>query len=508
MKKILLLIGLCFFANMNGQQIGDIVWVDGMGGRDIDVGNSIALDTAGNVYTTGYFSNTCDFDPSSSTFNLTSNGGYDIFITKFDNRGNFIWVKSIGGGSDDVGYSIALDNENNIFFTGYFAGTVDFNPDVNVFNLTSDGGLDIFITKLNNNGEFVFAKKMGGPENDYAYAITLDSENNIYTTGGFGYTADFDPGTPVYTILGDTTNNKSSIFISKLDRNGDFNWAKPLPSNRANSWGKNLTTDKNGNLYITGMFSGTIDFDPSSFTSNLTANVYDIFVLKFDLSGNYIWAKSFFDVWNSGGEVCLGNSIKTDSKGNVLIAGDFYGVVDFDPSTSNYQMGEVNSNHNGFLVKLNQEGEFIWANTIRQIIDTNTIFLDNNCSSLVIENDDSAYVTGTFAGKTNFTFNNSVSNFLKSNGNNDILLAHYDTDGGFVSAKSFGGIGRDYGSGIALDQESNLYTIGSYNGTVNFETSNSDSNLTSNGNSDVFVNKFKNPLLATQQYELTNTTTT
>src|SRR5205814_1679548 len=126
-------------------------------------------------YTTGVFSGTADFDPGPGTFLLNSAGGRDSFISKLDASGNFVWAKSIGGAYEDVGHSIAVDVSGNVYTTGWFYGMVDFDPGEKIYNLTSAGYLDIFVSKLDASGNFVWAKNIGGPSAlAYGESITID----------------------------------------------------------------------------------------------------------------------------------------------------------------------------------------------------------------------------------------------------------------------------------------------------------------------------------------------
>jgi len=161
MKNLTFLTALLLLATINiNAQILD--WAKSMGGTNLEESVSIAVDDSGNIYTTGYFQGTTDFDPGLGTFNLTSAGVQDIFISKLDASGNFVWAKSIGEISTDIGYSIAIDVSGNVYTAGYFYGTADFDPGAGTFNLTSAGGQDIFISKLDASGNFVWAKSMGG----------------------------------------------------------------------------------------------------------------------------------------------------------------------------------------------------------------------------------------------------------------------------------------------------------------------------------------------------------
>ena len=100
-------------------------WAKNMGGTNLDSGYAMAIDGGGNVYTTGIFSGTADFDPGAGIHNLTSVGSYDIFISKLDVNGNFVWAKSMGGTGYDLGGAIAVDVSGNLYITGSFSGTAD-----------------------------------------------------------------------------------------------------------------------------------------------------------------------------------------------------------------------------------------------------------------------------------------------------------------------------------------------------------------------------------------------
>jgi hypothetical protein len=136
-----------FISKLNAA--GNLIWAKSMGGTDSDGGLSIAADGLGNVYTTGVFQGTVDFDPGVGTRNLTSAGLRDFYISKLDSAGSLIWAKSMGGTLNDVGHSIAIDSSGNVYTTGHFTGTADFDPGAGIDTLTSAGGADIFISKYN-----------------------------------------------------------------------------------------------------------------------------------------------------------------------------------------------------------------------------------------------------------------------------------------------------------------------------------------------------------------------
>ncbi|HLG33517.1 MAG TPA: hypothetical protein VI757_01445, partial [Bacteroidia bacterium] len=303
-------------------------WAKGIGGTGGDFGGAIAIDASGNVYTTGSFNGTVDFDPGAGIFNLTGGG---TFISKLDSTGNFIWAKAIVGTTNYYGGSIAIDpaGSGNVYTTGDFVGTADFDPGAGIFNLTAAGGRDFFISKLDSSGNFVWAKAMGGTSDDGGHSIAIDPSGSgtVYTTGIFEGTADFDPGAGVFNL---TSAGWRDIFISKLDSSGNFVWAKAMGGTGDNQ-GRSIAIDPagSGDVYTTGFFYGTADFDPGAGTFNLTsaAASADIFISKLDSSGNFVWAKQIGGTGSSGG---ASYSIAIDASGYVYTSGGFLGTVDFD----------------------------------------------------------------------------------------------------------------------------------------------------------------------------------
>ncbi|MDP6159742.1 MAG: SBBP repeat-containing protein, partial [Acidimicrobiales bacterium] len=163
-------------------------------GIDADAVYSVAVDSSGNVYTTGYFNDTVDFDPGPGTANLTSNGSSDVFVSKLDSSGDLVWAKSFGGSESDSAKSVAVDSSGNVHTTGYFRDTVDFDPGAGTTNLTASvivsagtvyQGPDVFVSKLDSSGDLVWAKSFGEPNSDWAESVAVDSSGNVYTTGRF-----------------------------------------------------------------------------------------------------------------------------------------------------------------------------------------------------------------------------------------------------------------------------------------------------------------------------------
>ena len=385
---------------------GNLAWARNIGGSSSDFGASIALDTAGNVYTIGYFSDSVDFDPGIGTYGLTSNGDYDIFILKIDASGNFIWAITMGNSSADYGTSIALDAAGNVYATGHFEGTIDFSPGSGTCYLSSNGAKDIFVLKLDSLGNFIWARNMGGSSSDYSMSIALDAYGNIYTTGNFNDTADFDPGVGTYSL---GSNGSSDIYISKLDNSGNFVWARNMGGSYGDV-GNSIALDAAGNIYTSGIFFGTADFDPGSGTYNLSSyGSSDIFISKLDASGNLIWAK------NMGGSIHdFGFSIALDTYGNVYTTGDFQGTADFDAGSATYNLIS-NGYSDIFISKLDSSGNLIWAKNMG-----GSSF--DYCYSIALDASGNVYTTGTFKLTADFDPGFGTYN-LTSNGSYDIFIS-------------------------------------------------------------------------------------
>ncbi|HMG14851.1 MAG TPA: T9SS type A sorting domain-containing protein, partial [Saprospiraceae bacterium] len=388
---------------------GNFLWAKSIGTELDEIGIAIAVDASGNIYATGSFNGTVDFDPGVGIHNLTSKGGYDIFILKLDSYGNYAWAKDIGGTANDQGNSIALDSMNNIYVSGFFHETIDFIPSNGVKSITTNGGSDIFVLKLNTSGKLVWAKNMGGTYDDSAYYITVDAIANVYTTGVFRGKADFDPSKGEFNLSTKGNPQYEDVFISKLDSTGYFKWAKSISGNFVDQ-GNCIAVDATGNVYVTGGFQYTADFDPGPDTSNLISfGDYDIFILKLDSYGNYIWAKNM-----GGNQGEIGNSLVLDAIGNIYVTGSFNGSPDFDPGPSAF-----NLTSSGFLdifiSKLDTAGIFKWAVNMGGIDD-------DFGYALSIDKSDNLYITGAFSQTTDFDPGQGTFN-LKAVGSDDVYIS-------------------------------------------------------------------------------------
>ena len=255
---------------------GDFIWVKSSGGTQLDHGRSIIVDYLGNVITTGTFKSTVDFDPGSGVDSKSSNGAIDVYIQKLDSNGNYLWTNTFGGTANDSPNGLTIDTLNNIYHSGGFAGTVDFDPSPSNSILTSAGLRDGFVQKLNSNGDHIWAKRMGSTGADTYRDLDLELNDHLILIGTFKYLVDFDTGIGVDTI---SSEGSLDIFIQKLDLNGAYIWTERV-GGISNERAVSISVKQN-NVLITGVIKGTIDFDFTTGVDTLsTSGLDDCFTLK------------------------------------------------------------------------------------------------------------------------------------------------------------------------------------------------------------------------------------
>ena len=441
---ILVLCSVALFA-----QNVDWLWAKKAGGTSYDSSSSIAVDANGNSYITGYFYGSATF----GTTTLTSSGGSDIFVAKLDINGNWLWAKKAGGTDFDFGNSIAVDANGNSYVTGYFSGSANFGT--TTLTSSSEYYTEIYVAKLDINGNWLWANKAGGTGWDYGYGIAVDANGNSYVTGAFAESAIF--GTTTLTSSGG-----SDIFVAKLDSSGNWLWAKQAGGTDYDD-GYGIVVDINGNSYVTGIFySSNCSFGSTTLTSSGGS---DIFVAKLDINGNWLWAKQ---AGGTSGD--SGNGIAVDANGNSYITGGFKESATFGTTTltsSGYYDYDI------FVTKLDIDGNWLWA---KQAGGTG----DEGSNSIAVDANGNSYITSGFEESVNFG-----TTTLTSSGYLDIFVAKIDHNGNWLWAKQAGGAIDDCGYDIALDANGNSYVTGFFMESANFGTT----TLTSSGDRDIFVAK-------------------
>lgn len=474
------------------------------------------------------------------------------------NAQTFDWAKSIGGtGTESI--NAVTKNPTGIFITGTFQGTVDFNPGSAVNNLTSNGGTDCFILKIDFDGNYLWAISFGGSGDDVATSIAADN-SGIMIVGNFVNTVDFNPGSGTNNSI---SNGNSDIFYLKLNNNGGYLYHKTIGGPNADTCNK-IIYDVFNIPFIVGTFRDTVDFNPDAGVNSVTTGGgIDGYVMKINpSSGGLIWVKQFESL---GVNAYINiNDIGTDSLGNIFIGGNFYNSVDIDPGPSVLYMGSVNLSNgtaqNVFLIKLDSSGNYSGYTTLRPSTSCNLASLkidsndnvistgafsgniDFNPSSgvnqinangttrtfiwkltntfgfgfvgsyagnaanwpynLYLDSNDAIYISGQFAGNADFDIN-SPQNGLVSVGSYDAFFAKVNSNTTFGFAKAVSGFDYNIGKAILVNGTS-VFTFGNYKATVYLNSDSGTQNATSNGDYDFFIQRFTNTSLETDDFSISN----
>ena len=345
---------------------------------------------------------------------------------------DWAWAKGAPSYSQGLGegWSIATDKSNNVYVTGWFNESIKFGS----FNLVTNHVYTFFLAKYDPSGNVKWAKSVVSSANAYSegYNICTDLSCNVYITGYFNDTVAFGS----FNL---TSAGQNDFFLVKYDSSGNALWAKSA-GGTSDSYGLGISTDLSGKVYVTGyFFTPSISFG-SYFLTN--AGVYDIFIAKYDSSGNVLWAKS---AGGSGDD--RGYGITTDKLSNVFITGRFASpIIAFGSDT----LTDVGG-YDVFLAKYDSSGHILWAKSA----GGTSIDVGNYIAA---DASDNVYITGWY-NSPSISFGSYT---LTASGGYDAFLVKYDSSGNVSRAKSIGGAGDEYGYCITVDKSSKVFVSGSF----------------------------------------------
>lgn len=370
---------------------GDLQWVQSAGGVSDDYGFSIAVDTANNVYVTGFYHGLATFESISKT----STGGTDIFVVKYNSNGSVQWVQSAGGVNNDYSQAIALDNSGGVYIIGYYQDTVYFGD----FSKASKGGYDIFLTKYNSFGTIEWVQSAGGTSNDLGYSMAIDNSENVYVTG-------FYQGTANFGAISKTSVGANDMFIAKYNPAiMSWSWVQSAGGTN-NEFGQSIAIDSNGNVFVAGIYAGTATFNGFPSISKSSAGKNDIFIVKYNSLGHLQWVESA-----GGTEDDYSQAIAVDDIGNAFVTGYYYGTTFFGGiSKTAFSQGYTDI----FVAKCNALGKFQWVQS------AGGIFGDYG-KGISVDSSGNVYVTGAYSSTATFD-----RNVITAAGSGDIFVVRID----------------------------------------------------------------------------------
>jgi hypothetical protein len=420
-------------------------------------GSSNCLDRWGNTFVTGWYR-----DSSIQFGNIVLSNNHPnywkLYLVKYDESGNVIWAVQLADGQNtsEQATSVATDNLGFIFITGTFGDSLNFGSTELVCN--SQNGQHMFLARFKPSGSFMWARQMGGGYDDLPRSVATDGLGNSYVTGSWQGALRDTFGSFIITSPDPTYH---SLFIAKYDVNGNALWAKMASGPSGNVKGTSVKGDNAGNCFMTGFSEAA--FYVNFISTTLPANNYRgvAFLVKYDASGNLIWASG-----SSGTADGVAQSAALDSSGNIFVTGSFSNGVYSDSVFSFGSLAVNNSSHANnvsdvFLAKFDPSGTPLWLNSEGGFVHSD---LGN---SVITDNNGNAYITGYFESSTitfgSFTLNNSA---IRS-----MFLAKYNTAGTVHWAMSVPADSKIEGNSVAVDSAGNCFVSGEFiSSTVGFGT--------------------------------------
>ncbi len=429
-----------------GVCVGDHVWSKGFSG--VNIGN-VALDGVGNAVLVGGLMGTANLGGGP----LTDMGGSDVLVARFDAAGNHLWSKRFGDAQAQYASAVVVDGSSNVILSGAFQGTINWGAGVPI---TSAGGDDLFVTKLNSSGNYQWAKHFGDAKDQSGASVAVDAKDNVLLAGTFNGTMDFGGGQL-------TSVGNNDMFLAKLSPGTAHIWSKRFGDSGYQS-STGIAADSAGDVIVAGVFDGSIDLGNGALVS---AGDSDAFVAKFDGAGNHLWSKRFGDdKYQSAG------SIAVDTVGNVVMTGLFFGTINFGggilPSAGNSDI---------FIAKFDAAGKHIWSKS----------FGDSNAQipgDIAVDSANNILLTGRFNGTINFG-----ANALLSAGGKDLFVAKFDASGKHLWSKRYGDNLDQYSAAVNVYDLENVLLAGGLKGTIDF----GGGPLTGTTMSDIFLAKLRLP---------------
>lgn len=334
-------------------------------GPDGENARTVAVDSTGQIHIAGRFDGTTDFDPTGGTTELTATGDGDLFIAKYSAANALIWVKATSAGStseyvEPIG--IAVDTSGGVAIAGEFRGSIDFDLGGGTHILTNADyptlRLDIFLLKLDSNGDYEFAKRIGGDDDDHSAGVAIDSKDNIHFSGDFRLTVDLDPTAGIQEV---TSAGSTDIFHTALDTNGNYLWHITIGDDGF-ELPYDMHIDDDDNILTIGTLKNSLDFDPGPGNTTIVPSndgslfpYSDVFIWKLGPTGAFKWVRAIGNQLPN-----IPTRIRTGSDGATYSTGYFQATLDFDPGDGTEDLAAIAA-FDAFILKLDGPTAIVWS---------------------------------------------------------------------------------------------------------------------------------------------------
>jgi hypothetical protein len=410
---------------------GTYDWTDTIPANSYAYGESVAVDSQGNVYVAGQFSGTVNFAGTQGTDNQNDAGGNgDAFLTKYDSNGTYAWTQTFDTTSGYAqGFGVSVDKSGNVDLTGAFSGTINFEGTQGTDSQSSpNSNGDGFVTQFNTSGTYAWTRIFNGSGLTYVspYGIAADSNGNVYVDGEFSGTVNFagSQGTDNQTDAGGSGDG----YLAEYSSSGIYIRTETFDTSAAGGTYANpyaVAVDSNGDAYVAGEFTGTVNFKGTQGTDNRTdtGGAGDGFLTKFNSSGSYLYTNTFITTTSSDNALPYG--MTTDSAGNVYLAGGFLGTINFAGSQGTDNKTDPTGSGDVFLTQYAPDGTYNWTAIFGDPSGGGGGPGDPYAIGVVTDPLGNAYITGAWTGT--ITFDGPGGSDTRTSGVNDAFLTSYIT---------------------------------------------------------------------------------
>ena len=456
------------------------------GNESFDSGQGVGIDATGNIYAAGIFNGTIDFDPGPGEVSYTSTRT-DVFVTSYDTTGALRFAFPIANaiGTSESSGGIAVEEDGRFYITGGQPfGSIDFNPDpLQVAETTGK----VFLAGYTGEGAYRWSAPItGGEGSGEGLGISVDAAGNVHIAGSYVFFLDFAPAD---TSQGELPGIGSvDAFFASFTEDGVFRFVGRIGGAGAD-YARDVVADSEGNVYVTGRVTGTVQFDPDDrdgdgdFGERTTVGTADAFLASYTDEGVLRFAYTF-----GGANIAdddTGYGVSVDAEDNVYVVGEGSGQLSFDPEDTdndgNLEIRAGDGNGSAFLASYTSEGVLRFAN----------VFNGGMSAAFDVATNDAgiSYITGTYSGDTDFDPLNTRM-IIEQEGGSDVFVASYDAVGNLRKVFTLTGTGLLNGMGIAFDEDENVAITGGYSVMMDFGRGDALDERTSAGQDDAFIARY------------------
>ncbi len=449
---------------------GDYRWGQMIGDFSVDNANAVLIN-GDQMIVAGLFSQTVDLDPGPGVFEVTTDGvsGQNMFVASYNkDNGSFNWGFDIGGSvSFNRPRDLALDDEGNFYLTGAFRSTKDFNPDPDEsYLLSSSGNDDYFIASYTSAGAFRWANRGGAGGADTGMGVRYKN-GVVYTTGEFRFTSNFSGNDDPEVIA---SNGNTDIFVASYNAADGALLSLFGIGGAGNDSGQFIDADDDGNVYLTGAYVPSVDFNPNGVEPTLIGGTNtNGFVASYDQDGILNWVS---DIQSAGTTTGFELLLTADQ---VSTIGEHRNETDFDPSENEAIFTTAgNSNSDFFFASYaKSNGGFVNAWSAEDQVGGNDV-----AERVRALPGGGVVVAGTFVG----TLHYGGGLALSSPNGNGVFIVKYDDDGNVVESRVFSATTLSTIVDLEIDDDGFLYFAGNYSGTATLEGGGVNTTFEANGN--------------------------